>query len=242
MSLSIETMVIKAGKAERHYWRDLWRYRELLGFLALRDIKVRYKQAVLGASWALIQPAVTTVIFTVVFGRLANMPAGGIPYPLIVMSGLLGWQLFANALSGSSASLVSNSSLISKVYFPRLLVPFSCLGVALIDFLIVLGLFLLVNLWFGYFPSWHWLVLPGFILMALSTALGVGLWMTALTVKYRDFRFVVPFLLQVGIFISPGEQDLRVSSILTGAGVIIVLLVSGIWLFRKTERGFADVI
>ena len=196
-------IVISAGRTERNYWRDLWRYRELLGFLAWRDIKVRYKQAALGAAWALIQPIVTTVIFTFVFGRLAGMPAGGVPYPLLVLAGLLPWQLFSAALSGASGSLVGNSHLISKVYFPRLIVPLSALGVALIDFVIVLGLFLALQLWFGQLPTWRWLALPAFVLLALAAALAFGLWLTALTVKYRDFRFVVPFMLQVGVFVSP---------------------------------------
>ncbi len=196
-------LTIEAGRAERHYWRDLWRYRELLGFLAWRDVKVRYKQAVLGIAWALIQPAVTTAIFVFLFGRLAGMPDGGVPYPVLVLSGLMAWQLFSAALSGSSGSLVSNANLISKVYFPRLIVPLSALGVALIDFAVVLGLFLAVALWFGHWPTWHWLVLPVFVLLTLATAFGLGLWFTALTVKYRDFRFIVPFLLQVGIFVSP---------------------------------------
>ena len=196
-------LIIEAGRAERHYWRDLWRYRELLGYLAWRDIKVRYKQAVLGIAWALIQPAVTTTIFVFLFGNLAKMPDGGMPYPLLVLSGLMAWQLFAAALSGSSGSLVSNASLISKVYFPRLIVPLSSLGVALIDFTVVLVLFFGVALWFGQWPTWHWLVLPVFVVMTLAAAFGLGLWFTALTVKYRDFRFIVPFLLQVGIFVSP---------------------------------------
>lgn len=199
----LSVMVIETGRAERHYWRDLWRYRELLGFLAWRDIKVRYKQAALGIAWALLQPAITTAIFVFLFGNLAKMPDGGMPYPLLVLSGLMAWQLFAAALSGSSGSLVSNASLISKVYFPRLIVPLSSLGVALIDFVVVLGLYLVVAFWFGQWPTWHWLVLPLFVVMTLATAFGLGLWFTALTVKYRDFRFIVPFLLQIGIFVSP---------------------------------------
>ncbi len=269
------TLVIEAGRAERHYWRDLWRYRELLGFLAWRDVKVRYKQAVLGAGWALIQPVITTIVFTVLFGRLAKMPDGGVPYPLLVLSGLLPWQLFSAALSGSSGSLVSNSNLISKVYFPRLIVPLSALGVALIDFTIVLALFTAAALWFGFTPTLHWLALPVFVVLALATALGAGLWLTALTVKYRDFRFIVPFLLQVGLFISPvgfrtdyfpswqpllalnpltgiingfrwcllgGNQALAPQSLLTALVVVVLLVVTGLWFFRRTERGFADII
>ncbi len=196
-------LILEAGRANRHYWVDLWRYRELLGFLAWRDIKVRYKQAALGVAWALLQPAVTTVIFVFLFGNLAKMPAGDAPYPILVLSGLMAWQLFAAALSGSSGSLVSNASLISKVYFPRLIVPLSSLGVALIDFAVVLALFFAVALYYGHWPTWHWAVLPVFVVMTLAAAFGLGLWFTALTVRYRDFRFIVPFLLQVGIFVSP---------------------------------------
>jgi lipopolysaccharide transport system permease protein len=202
-SSSQPELVIEASRAELNYWQDLWRYRELLGFLAWRDIKVRYAQAALGAAWALIQPIITTVIFTFVFGRLAKMPGGGVPYPLLVLAGLLPWQLFSAALSGASSSVVSNSHLISKVYFPRLVVPLSSLAVALVDFAIVLGLFLVLSLWFGVTPDWRWLLLPAFIVLALLLALGVGLWLSSLTVKYRDFRFIVPFILQVGMFVSP---------------------------------------
>jgi lipopolysaccharide transport system permease protein len=199
-------LVLEAGRAERNYWRDLWRYRELLYFLAWRDVKVRYKQAALGVAWALIQPVVTMVLFTFVFGRLAHMPSGGLPdkaYPLLVIAGLLPWQLFSAALSGSSNSLVSNANLISKVYFPRLVVPLASLAVALIDFAVVLGLYAVVAGWFGVLPTWRVVLLPLFLLPALVIALGAGLWLTALTVKYRDFRFIVPFLLQIGVFATP---------------------------------------
>ena len=268
-------LVIEAGRAERHYWRDLWRYRELLGFLAWRDIKVRYKQAVLGVAWAVIQPAITTAIFVFLFGNLAKMPSGGVPYPLLVLAGLLPWQLFAAALSGSSGSLVGNASLISKVYFPRLLVPLSSVGVALVDFAVVLVLFTGLSVWYGQWPTWHWLVLPCFILLALAAALGAGLWLTALTVRYRDFRFIVPFLLQIGVFVSPvgyrtdyfpNWRDLLALNPLTGVidgfrwcllggahqfsawglgtsiFLITIFCVTGVWFFRRTERGFADII
>jgi lipopolysaccharide transport system permease protein len=196
-------LIIEAGRPSLNYWRDLWHYRDLLGFLTLRDIRVRYKQTVLGVGWAVIQPVVTTIVFTFVFGKLAGMSAGGVPYPLLVLAGLLPWQLFTAALSGSSASLISNAQLISKVYFPRLMIPLSSLGVALIDFLVVMALYLGASLWYGRPPSWHWLLLPLFIAAALTLAFGAGLWFTALTVKYRDFRYIVPFLIQVGVFISP---------------------------------------
>ena len=198
-----DELVIEAGRADLNYWRDLWRYRDLLGFLTMRDIKVRYKQTVLGVGWALVQPIVTTIIFTFVFGKLAAMSAGGVPYPLLVLAGLLPWQLFSTALSGSSISLVSNAHLISKVYFPRLMIPLSSLGVALIDFMVVLFLYVCMSIWFGRVPSWHWALLPAFILLALVLAFGAGLWFTALTVKYRDFRYIVPFLIQIGVFVSP---------------------------------------
>ena len=272
---AIPELVLEAGRADVHYWRDLWRYRELLGFLAWRDIMVRYKQTVLGAAWALLQPAITLVVFTFVFGRLARMPSGDVPYPLLVMAGLLPWQLFANALSSASGSLVSNTQLISKIYFPRLVVPLSALAVALIDFLIVGLLYLALCAWWSFWPDWRVLLLPLFTLLGLLAALGAGLWLTALTVRFRDFRFIVPFLLQVGVFLSPvgfstnnvpswrflfsfnpmvavidgfrwcllhGSQSFYLPGLLIGIGVTAVLLVSGLWYFRRTERSFADVI
>ena len=195
--------IIEPGRASRHYWADLWRYRELLGFLAWRDIKVRYKQTALGVIWALLQPAVTLAVFTFIFGRLAKMPSGDTPYPLLVLGGLLPWQLFSAAFSNSSGSLVANTHLISKIYFPRLIVPLASVAVALIDFAVVLLLVAGMFLWWRFLPDWRLLLLPLFTVWALLAALGAGLWLTALTVKYRDFRYVVPFLLQVGLFLSP---------------------------------------
>jgi lipopolysaccharide transport system permease protein len=198
-----EVLVIEAGRANVNYWRDLWNYRDLFRFLTLRDIKIRYKQTYLGIAWAIVQPVVTTGIFTFVFGKLAGMQSGGVPYPLLVLSGMLPWQLFSASLMGSSASLISNSHLISKVYFPRLIIPISSLGVALIDFFVVMALYVVVSIWFGRYPSWHWTILPLFIFATLFLAFGMGLWFTALTVKYRDFKYIVPFIAQVGIFLSP---------------------------------------
>ena len=268
-------LIIEPGRATRNYWRDLWRFRELLGFLAWRDIKVRYKQTTLGIIWALIQPAVTLTVFTFVFGKLANLPAGNVPYPLLVLTGLLPWQLFSAAFSNASGSLVSNTHLISKIYFPRLIVPLSSIAVALIDFAVVLLLLAALCLWWQFVPDWRIVFLPLFILLALLTALGTGLWLTALTVKYRDFRFVVPFLLQVGLFLSPvgfsstnlpnwrllyslnpmvgaidgfrwcllhGEPALDPFNLGVSVGMTALLLVSGLWYFRHTERSFADVI
>ena len=202
-SSPVPEIVLEAGRGSTHYWRDLWRYRELAGFLAWRDIKVRYKQAALGVAWAILQPAIQTVLLTFVFGKLARMPDGGLPYALIVLSGLLPWQLFTAAFSGAGNSLVGNSHLISKVYFPRLLVPISCLAVALVDFGVMLALALPVILIFGGAPGWQLLLLPLFVLLALVIAFGAGLWITALTVKFRDFRFITPFILQIGLFVTP---------------------------------------
>jgi len=196
-------LIIEAGLTERHYWRDLWRYRELLGFLAWRDVKVRYKQAALGAAWAVVQPAVQTFLLTFVFSKLAKMPGGDVPYPLLVLAGLLPWQLFSGAFSGAGSSLVNNAHLISKVYFPRLLVPLSAVVVAFIDMLVLLLIALPYAVIEGIDPTWRLLVLPFFICGTMLVALGAGLWVTALTVKYRDFRFITPFLLQIGVFVTP---------------------------------------
>jgi lipopolysaccharide transport system permease protein len=268
-------LVLEAGRSSGHYWRDLWRYRELAGFLAWRDIKVRYKQAALGVAWAVVQPLVQTVLLTFVFGKLAKMPDGGLPYPLIVLSGLLPWQLFTAAFGGAGNSLVGNSHLISKVYFPRLLVPLSCLAVALVDFGVMLALALPLILLFGVVPGWQLLLLPLFVLLTLAIAFGAGLWIAALTVKYRDFRFITPFILQIGVFVTPvgfrtdflpnwrdllalnplagvvdgvrwcllaGRTELYLPGLAVSCAVALLLLVSGIWYFRQTERQFADII
>jgi len=272
---STAKLVVEAGKAEQHYWRDLWAYRELLGFLAWRDVKVRYKQAALGFAWAVIQPAVQTLLLTFVFGKLAKMPAGNLPYPLLVLAGLLPWQLFSSAFSGAGNSLIGNAHLISKVYFPRLIVPLSALAVALIDMAILLALSAPFAFLAGVVPTWRLLLLPVFIAAALLIALGAGLWVTALTVKYRDFRFITPFLLQIGVFVTPvgyrtdflpNWRDLLALNPLTGvvdgfrwcllgadysfylpeflvsSAVALVLVATGVWFFRRTERQFSDVI
>jgi lipopolysaccharide transport system permease protein len=196
-------LLIEPGRAGRQYWTDLWRYRELFYFLAWRDILVRYKQTVVGAAWALLRPFLTMLVLTLVFGRLAQMPAGGAPYPILVFCGLLPWQFFASAIAECGNSLIGNSSLISKVYFPRMTVPASSVMTSLVDFTLSAGLLALLMVWYGYLPSWRILVLPGFVVMALAAALGAGLWVSALTVKYRDFRFVVPFIVQFGLYLSP---------------------------------------
>ncbi len=268
-------LILEAGRASRHYWADLWRYRELLGFLAWRDIKVRYKQAVLGVAWAVIQPLVQTALLTFVFGKLAKMPDGGIPYFLLVLSGNLAWQLFTGAFNGAGSSLVGNSHLISKVYFPRLVVPLSALAVALVDFTVMLVLAVPLIAMFGLLPGWQILLLPAFVLLALVIALGAGLWITALTVKFRDFRFITPFLVQIGLFVTPigyrtdflpnwrdllalnplsgavdgmrwcllgGRTEIYLPGLISSVIVAALLLGTGLWYFRRTERQFADVI
>jgi lipopolysaccharide transport system permease protein len=271
----IPEVILEAGRADARYFPDLWHYRELLGFLAWRDIKVRYSQAVLGIGWAVIQPAVQTVLLTFVFGKLARMADGGVPYEAIVLAGLLPWQLFTSAFNGAGNSLAGNAHLISKVYFPRLVVPLSALAVALVDFVVMLCLALPALAAFGVWPTWRLLFLPAFVLLALLIALGAGLWICAMTVKYRDFRFITPFILQVGVFVTPvgfradllpnwrdlialnpisgvidgtrwcllgGRTELYLPGIGISCAVAAMLLFTGIWFFRKTERQFADVI
>jgi lipopolysaccharide transport system permease protein len=196
-------LIIKAGHIEKHYWRDLWRYRELFYFLAWRDILVRYKQTVVGGAWAVVRPLATLVIFTVIFGRIAKMPSEGVPYPLLVGAAMLPWQFFSNALSESSVSLVTNANLISKVYFPRLVVPASSVIVSLIDFLISFAILIGLFVWFRYLPSWQIVTLPVFMVLAFLAALGPGLIITALNVQYRDFRYIIPFIVQFGLYVSP---------------------------------------
>jgi lipopolysaccharide transport system permease protein len=202
-SPSADLVVIEAGHADRNYWRDLWRYRELLYILARRDIAVRYKQTVLGIAWAVIRPLAMMVLLTFVFGRIANLPSGGLPYSLLVFAGLVPWLFFASALAESSSSLVANGNLLSKIYFPRLLVPMSAVSVALVDLLIGMLLLGLLMAWYGHPLTYRILMLPVFIILALCISLGLGLWFSTLNVKYRDFQFVVPFLIQLGLYASP---------------------------------------
>lgn len=196
-------LVIEAGRTESQYWKDLWRYRELFYFLAWRDILVRYKQTVVGIAWALIRPFLTMIVFTIVFGNLAKLPSNGAPYPILVFAAMLPWQFFANALSECSTSLISNANLISKVYFPRLIVPISAVIVSFVDFMISGIILLALMAWYNFVPSWRILTLPVFILIAFAAAIGGGLWLSALNVKYRDFRYIVPFIVQFGLYISP---------------------------------------
>lgn len=196
-------LIIEAGRAESQYWKDLWRYRELFYFLSWRDILVRYKQTVIGIAWALIRPFLTMVVFTVVFGQLAKLPSEGAPYPILVFAAMLPWQFFASALSECSNSLISNANLISKVYFPRLIVPASAVIVSFVDFLVSGMILLALMAWYNFVPSWRILTLPVFIGIAFAASMGAGLWFAALNVKYRDFRYIVPFIVQFGVYISP---------------------------------------
>lgn len=199
-----KVLVLEPGRYELNYWRDLWRYRELFRVLAWRDLAVRYKQTVIGAAWAVIRPLLTMLVFTIIFGRIAKLPsAGNAPYSLMVFAGMLPWTFFATGLSEASNSLVSNANLISKVYFPRLIVPTATLVVAFVDFLITFSILLLLMAWYRYIPNWRMLVLPGFTVLAFLASLGPALWITALNVKYRDFRYVIPFIVQFGLYISP---------------------------------------
>ena len=197
-------LVLKAGRAERHYWRDLWAYRELFAILAWRDVAVRYKQTVIGVAWALVRPFLTMVIFTIVFSRLAGLPSeGAAPYPIMVFAGLLPWFLFSSILGEASASLVGNANLVGKVYFPRLIIPASSAVVALVDFVINLAMLAALMAWYGYAPSWNILLLPFFVAFAVLASLGPAFLITALNVKYRDFRYIIPFIVQFGLYVSP---------------------------------------
>lgn len=203
MHTNSQTLVIEAGRAEQHYWRDIWRYRELFYFLAWRDVLVRYKQTTVGVLWAVLRPLMTMLVFTLVFGNWAKLPAGNAPYSILVFSALLPWQFFSNAFTEAGNSLIVNANMISKVYFPRLIIPISAIIVCFVDFLI--SFFILVGLmvWYGYFSDWRILVLPLFVLMALFASMGAGLWIAALNVKYRDFRYIIPFVVQIGLYVSP---------------------------------------
>ena len=198
-----DELVIEAGKTESQYWRDLWNYRELFYFLAWRDLLVRYKQTVVGVAWSLIRPFLTMLVLTVVFGKLGKMPSGGVPYALLVFCGLLPWQFFSGALSESGNSLVANSNLISKVYFPRLVVPASSVITSFVDFLISANFLVVLMIWYRFVPPATVAFLPLFVLLAFTASFGIGLWISALMVEYRDFRFIVPFVVQFGLYISP---------------------------------------
>jgi homopolymeric O-antigen transport system permease protein len=255
--------------------KELWEYRELLYFLVWRDVKVRYKQTALGAAWAIIQPLMMMIVFSLFFGYLAKVPSDGIPYPIFTFCALLPWQLFAHALTESSNSLVANERLITKVYFPRLVVPIAAVLGGMVDFAIAFVLLLVMILYYGIVPTWAIVALPGFILLAIMTALGVGLWLSALNVQYRDVRYTIAFLIQFWLFATPvaysssivperwrplyglnpmagvvegfrwallGKSEPPGALLGVSVVVVILILVGGLYYFRRMEQEFADVV
>jgi lipopolysaccharide transport system permease protein len=268
-------LVIEPGMTAKNYWRDLWHYRELLYFLAWRDIAVRYKQTAIGIAWAVIRAALTMLVF-VAFRRLVGLPAGEVPEPILVFAAVLPWQFFSSALTESAGSLIENANLVSKIYFPRLIIPCAAVVTSLVDFFIMVGLLIILMVWYGFAPGWQLVALPIFVLMAFFLALGSGLLFAALNVEYRDFRYVVPFLVQFGLFVSPiafstadvpekwralyalnplvgiidgfrwsllgGRMSLAPDAILISAAVTVLVIVVGVWYFRRMEHSFADVI
>jgi lipopolysaccharide transport system permease protein len=274
-------LLIEPGRAEKNYWHDLWRYRELFYFLAWRDILVRYKQTAIGVAWAIIRPLLMTIIFTVLANNIAGLKApGSVPHALLIMAAMLPWQFFATAMTEASNSMVGSANLISKVYFPRLVVPAGAVITSFVDFLITLGLMALFMVFYRFMPDWHLVFLPLFMLLAFGASFGIGLWLCALNVEYRDFRYIIPFIVQFGVFVSPliytsadikrklgdtismfyalnpmaGVIDgfqwsllgapvpLDIPELVTAIVVVLALVVSGVWYFRKMERTFADVI
>jgi lipopolysaccharide transport system permease protein len=254
--------------------RELWAYRELVTSFTLRDIKLRYKQTGLGIAWAVLQPLLTMVIFTVFFGGLAKIPSDGVPYPLFVLAALLPWTLFAEGLTRSTTSMVTNSNIMTKVYFPRLIMPLSSIISPLVDFGVSFIILIAMMVYYGFVPTINIVFLPLFLLLALATSLGVGLWLSALNVKYRDFQYTVPFIIQIGMFASPVvyassliPESLRVwyglnpmagviegfrwallgtgapsAMVLVSVGMVIVLLISGMFYFRRMEQYYADIV
>jgi lipopolysaccharide transport system permease protein len=197
-------IIIEAGRSEKNYWTDLWRYRELFYILSWRDISVRYKQTVIGILWALIRPLLTMVVFTVIFGKMAKFPSdGNAPYAIMVYAGMLPWQFFSSAITATSNSLVGNTQLITKVYFPRLIIPVSSIITSFVDFIISFIILIFLMFYFSFLPTWRMAYLLGFLIITFLTALGFGLFITSLNVKYRDFRYIVPFIVQLGLYISP---------------------------------------
>ncbi len=254
--------------------KELWAYRELITAFTLRDVKLRYKQTGLGIAWAVLQPLLTMVIFTVFFGGLAKIPSDGVPYPLFVLAALLPWTLFAEGLTRSTTSMVTNSNIMTKVYFPRLIMPLSSIISPLVDFAVSFIILIAMMVYYGFMPTINIVFLPVFLLLALATALGVGLWLSALNVKYRDFQYTVPFMIQIWMFASPVvyaaslvPESMRVwyglnpmagviegfrwallgtgapsAMVLVSVGMVIVLLVSGMFYFRRMEQYYADIV
>ncbi|HEY5370735.1 MAG TPA: ABC transporter permease [Hanamia sp.] len=196
-------LIIESGRSEKNYWNDLWRFRELFLFMAWRDILVRYKQTAIGLAWSIIRPILTMIVFTVVFGRIAKLPSEGVPYPILVFSALLPWQFFSNSFADAGSSLVSNSNMLTKIYFPRLIIPISTVIVNLVDFFISFLILIVLMIWYDFVPSWAILGVPLFLFLAFIVSLSAGLYIAALNVKYRDFKYIVPFVVQFGLLVSP---------------------------------------
>ncbi|GAB3544920.1 ABC transporter permease [Spirosoma fluminis] len=197
-------VIIEPGRAERHYWRDLWRNRELMYILSMRDVSVRYKQTALGTAWGLIRPLTTMLIMVFVFSKIAKLPADpGVPYPLMVLGGITVWTFFSTAFTQISNSVTLNSNLVTKVYFPRLIMPISSIAVSFIDFLVSLGLFILLAIWYRFVPDWHILLAPVFILLAVLASFAFGLFFAVINVRFRDVGQLIPFLVQVGFYACP---------------------------------------
>ncbi len=196
-------ILIEPKKGIKNFWKEIFSYRELFLFLAWRDILVRYKQTVIGIAWSILRPLLTMIVLTIVFGKLAKMPSGGIPYPILVFSAMLPWQFFSNIISESGNSLISNSHMISKVYFPRIIIPTTSMIVSLIDFFISSFILILIMLFYKFTPTIYVLFIPFLLILAIITSLGIGYLLSALNVKYRDFRYIIPFLVQFGLYISP---------------------------------------
>jgi len=275
-SPAITEVILEPGRAERQYWQDLWRYRELFYFLAWRDILVRYKQTIVGVAWAVIRPLLTMIILTFVFGKLAKMDSGGTPYPILVMCGMLPWQFFSTAMSESGSSLVRNAGMVSKVYFPRLIVPAASVITSLVDFIISALILAAIMIYYQFLPGWQIIFMPFFIALAFAAAFAIGVWVSAVMVRYRDFRFILPFVVQFGLYISPvgfqsgvvpdqwrwvyslnpmvgvidgmrwavlgGQHTVYLPGLIISIVLVILLIYTGIWFFRKTEKTFADII
>jgi lipopolysaccharide transport system permease protein len=196
-------LVVEPGRSEKNYWLDIWRFKELFYFLAWRDILVRYKQTVIGLAWSIVRPILTMIVFTVIFGRLAGFSSGNIPYPILVYAAMLPWQFFSTSFSDASNSLLTNSNMLTKIYFPRLIIPASSIIVNLVDFFISFIILIGLMIWYHFTPSWTIIYLPVFLVLSILTAMGAGLYVAALNVKYRDFKYIVPFVVQFGLYISP---------------------------------------
>lgn len=273
---SQQELIIGGSVKHQLYWLELWRYRELFYFMAWRDILLRYKRMTIGVAWAVLRPFLTMLVFTLVFGKLAKLPSGGVPYPVLVYAGLLPWQFFATAFADAGNSLANKEEIITKIYFPRLIIPASSVIVSFVDFLGASSVLIGMMVWYGFLPDWRICALPVFILILIVVATGAGLWISALTARYKDFRYVIPFIVQVGLYLSPvgfsaalvpeewrtvyalnpmvgviqgfrwsilGIESMGLeTSVGIAAAMAVLLLLTGISYFRRTERSLAELL